>query len=153
MLNFLLETALFRTNKSRFGRVDYVPLPVILMHMKTKKPRTLALIDNEAIDQHKFIHSIIANFKGSSNELESALGMYLIGRYFGWKILHMMHSKNTINKYEAILGISIREVFPEFGLDADRSVVFDFVSQLSNFWKAVSGKSEVEDRRQIATSQ
>ena len=121
--------------------------------MKTKKPRTQALSNDDAIKEHQFIHSIVANFKGASNELESALGMYIIGRYLGWKILHMMHSKNTIKKYEAILGISVREAFPEFGLDADRSVVYDAILKLTNFWKAVSGKSEIEDRRLIATSQ
>lgn len=119
--------------------------------MKQIKARTQALPDDEAIKQHQYIHSIVSKFKGSANELESALGVYFIGRYFGWKILHMMHSKQTIKKYEAILGISIREEFPEFGLDAERSIVHEYILKLSNFWKTVSGKSEVEDRRIITT--
>ena len=119
--------------------------------MKTKNPRTQALPDSEAIKEHQFLHSIVASFKGQANELESAIGMYFIGRYVGWKLLHMIHSKQTIKKYEAILGIRIREVFPEYALDSDRSVVFEYVTKLSNFWKTVSGKSEVEDRRAITT--
>jgi hypothetical protein len=121
--------------------------------MNTKKPRTQVLSDTDAITEHHFIHSVVARFTGVSNELESALGMYIIGRYFGWKILHIMHSKNTIKKYEAILGISIREEFPELGLDADRSLVHDSIMQLTNFWQAVSGKSKIERSREILDCQ
>lgn len=87
------------------------------------------------------------------DELESALGMYMIGFHFGWKVLHVIHSKKTIAKYETILGIKIREAFPEYGPDADRTNAYKIIQSVSNFWKLVSGdeRSPVElDKRSLS---
>ena len=89
----------------------------------------------------------IKDFEGNLDDLESALGMYLLGRHFGWKPLLIVHNKRTIRKYEAILKINIREEFEEEGPDAERSIGYGFAKKLSNFWKVVSGDQAVDDRR------
>ncbi len=86
---------------------------------------------------------------GSIDELEQALGMYVIGRHVGWKVLVLVHNKRTIRKYEEILGISVREAFPEEAAASMRSVGYRFAKTLSNFWKAVSGEVSVPDRRKL----
>jgi len=89
----------------------------------------------------------IKDFEGNLDDLESALGMYLLGRHFGWRPLLIIHNKRTIRKYEAILKINIREEFDEEGPDAERSVGYRVAKTLSNFWKVVSGDDPVADRR------
>lgn len=87
------------------------------------------------------------------DELESALGMYMIGFHFGWKVLYVIHSKKTIRKYEEILGISVRDAFDEFGPDADRTNAYKITQAVSSFWKMVSGeeKPSIElDKRSLA---
>ena len=86
---------------------------------------------------------------GNIDELEQALGMYVLGRHLGWKVLVLVHNKRTLRKYEEILGIKVREVFPEEGPAATRSVGYRFAKTLSNFWKAVSGEITVPDRRKL----
>ena len=84
------------------------------------------------------------------DELESALGMYVIGHHFGWKVLYLVHSKKTIKKYEEILGIKVSEVFEAEGPDADRTNAFKIIKAVSNFWKTVSGEEKppfVVDKR------
>lgn len=76
------------------------------------------------------------------DELESALGMYMIGFHFGWKVLYVIHSKKTVRKYEQLLGIDVREAFDEFGPDADRTNAYKVISTVSNFWKLVSGEEK-----------
>lgn len=86
------------------------------------------------------------------DELESALGMYVLAHYLGWKVLYLVHSKKTIRKYEQILGIRLSEHFDEFGKDADRTNAYKIIQGVSNFWKLVSGdeKSPLDlDKRQI----
>ena len=88
----------------------------------------------------------IFNFAGLLDELEGALGMYMIGRHLGWKVLYVIHSKQTIRKYEQILGIEVRREFQAKGPDASRSKGFQAVDGASNFWKAMtSGK--IPDKR------
>ncbi len=91
----------------------------------------------------------IANFKGQLPELEAALGMLRMGHHSGWKVLVLIHNKRTIRKYENILGIKIREFFPEEGPSCDRSLGYKFVKRVGNFWKAVSGDIKVENRQEI----
>ena len=84
----------------------------------------------------------IASFKGQVDELESAVGMLRMGYHFGWKVLYMIHSKSTIRKYEEILDVKIRELFPEIGPSAYRSLGFRIAQAASNFWKVVSGEAD-----------
>lgn len=95
------------------------------------------------------INAASARFSGVIDELESAIGMLMLGDYFGWKVLVLVHNKRTIRKYEDILGIKVREFFPEEGPIAMRSVGYDLALKLGNFWKAVSGDVAVEGRREI----
>ena len=73
------------------------------------------------------------------DELEKALGMYMVGFHFGWKVLYVLHSKTTIRKYEAILGISIRDTFDEFGPDADRTNAYQLIQSVNSFWAWLNG--------------
>lgn len=95
-----------------------------------------------------------ARFTGQFDELEAALGMLHLGDHTGWKPLVLIHNKRTIRKYEEILGIEIREFFPEEGPSAERSLGYKVAKKIGNFWKAVSGdiKSDElkEQRREIA---
>lgn len=95
-----------------------------------------------------FDRAIVA-YGGQVDPLEQAIGMYMVGRHAGWKALVLMHNKRTLRNYEQILGISIREEFPEVGPDAERSLAYQVASKMSNFWKAVSGDEKIEDRKLI----
>ena len=95
------------------------------------------------------VDNAIRNFRGGVDELEGAIGMYMIGRLVGWRVLVLVHSKKTILKYEEVLGIKVREEFLEEGLDVDRSAGYALAKKLSNFWKAVSGEEKIENKRLI----
>lgn len=96
------------------------------------------------------IDAAIRGFHGDVDELERAIGMYMLGRHIGWRPLVLIHNKRTIRKYEEILGISVREAFPEEGPDCDRSMGYKIAKKLSNFWKAVSGEEKIDNRRELA---
>lgn len=91
----------------------------------------------------------IANFHGIFDDLELALGVLRTGDYLGWRPLVLIHNKRTIRKIEDILGIDIREFFPPEGECAERSIGYKIAKQLTNFWKAVSGDTKIENRREI----
>ena len=124
------------------------------MATKRAKPADTPLpTERQSVERYRFLDQVIRNAECQLDELESALGMYLVGFHFGWKVLYMIHSKRTIKKYEAILGIKVTEVFDPVGPDADRTNAFKIISAVSNFWKVVSGDEkppvEVEDKRAL----
>jgi hypothetical protein len=97
-----------------------------------------------ADDLVKVVSEAIRNFRGPLPELESAIGMLFLGYTFGWRVLYMVHSRATVRKYEKILGIVAKEVFPERSAHSDRSVAFLVLDKVSNFWKAVKGENRPE---------
>lgn len=110
------------------------------MPAKKRKPLATPLpTPEEAVERYALMDNAIRRADFQIDELESALGMYMIGHHFGWKVLYLVHSKKTVKKYEEILAIKVSEAFPEFGPDADRTNAFQIIQAVSNFWKAVSG--------------
>ena len=120
------------------------------MTTRGTKRRTPAIEADQAFKRHQLLDEAIVRFEGNLDELESALGMYMIGRHFGWKVLYLLHSKRTIRKYEEILGISVREEFDPEGPDADRSNGFRALKSVTNFWKAISGETPIPDKKLVS---
>jgi len=86
------------------------------------------------------VDDAITNFSGDSTNLGRAIGMLFIGRRYGWRVMYLVHSKATIRKYEEILGIKIKDVLPEVGELASRSIAWRAVQNVSSYWKAVKGE-------------
>lgn len=114
---------------------------------RVRTGKTKHLSAEEAQRRHHLMDEAILDFRGSIDELEGALGMYMIGRHFGWKVLYLIHSKKTVAKYEAILGIDVRQEFPPETIDSHRSLAYNAVQKLTNFWKAVSGEEKLDIER------
>lgn len=91
-------------------------------------------------EELEMIESAIKNFRGQLPTLEGAIGAYLVGKEIGWKVVYLVHEKRTLRKYEEILGINFREVLPEEGRWAHKSMAWKAVQKVSNFWKAVKGE-------------
>lgn len=119
---------------------------------KSKKRYTLPEISpEEALALVQRADKSIAEYSGLFDELENAIGMFILGRLVGWKVLVLIHNKRTIRKYEEILGINIREAFPEEGPLAHKSIGLEAIKKLGTFWKAVSGEVKVEGRRELSS--
>jgi hypothetical protein len=91
----------------------------------------------------------IKEFEGDMGDLESAVGMYILGRLVGWKVLVLIHNKRTVKKYEQILGIEIRKEFQQTGPFTEKSVGYLISQKINAFWKAVAGEVPLEQRREL----
>lgn len=107
----------------------------------TPDERSVELVHIAQVASHKF--------SGPIDELQKAIGMLMTGDLFGWRVLILVHNKRTIRKYEDILGISVKDFFPEEGPYAHRSVGYSIATKVGNFWKAVSGDVPIDNRREI----
>lgn len=86
-------------------------------------------------------------FTGQGPELESAIGMLFLGHIFGWRVVYIVHSVKTVEKYEGILDIKVKERFQESTEHSKRSLGFQIAGALSNFWRVVRGVDVVEGAR------
>ena len=111
--------------------------------MASKRNQTPLASPEDAAARYAMLDQVIRRFHGQLDELESAIGMYMIGHHFGWKVLYLIHSKKTVKKYEEILGLKVSEVFPETGPDAENTNAHRVIQAVSNFWKTVSGEEKL----------
>ena len=134
-------------------RAHEVPSSCYARLMKpTRKSKAPIPTPKEAQERYALLDGAARKFQGQLDELESALGMYIVGYLFGWKVLHLVHSKKTVAKYEAVLGIKVTEVFEAVGPDAERTNAFKIIQTVSNFWKVVSGEEKVSMDRDTRRS-
>lgn len=107
--------------------------PLLMADKKIKKltNKQIGKICNRAFD----------NFNGLAGNLNSAMGMLHVGNRVGWRTLLIMFDKKTIKRNENILGVKFKEILPEEGDCADKSVAWSTYKKLklTNFWKVVSG--------------
>jgi len=82
----------------------------------------------------------VDRFKGDVLRLERAIGTLVVGKRFGWKVLYLIHDKKTLRDYEKILDVDFREVLPEVGPKASKSIAWVAFEGFKNFWKAVKGE-------------
>ncbi len=120
----------------RLKRPSKIPLATLTPEQETR----LSQIERDALRY----------FGGQFDDLQKAVGVLRLGHHVGWKPLVLMHSKKTIAKYEEILGVELRELFPEEGPSAERSIGYSIAKRLSNFWKAVSGETPIEGRKEFS---
>jgi hypothetical protein len=120
---------------------------------KSKDEKLAKLTSQQRGDLDRIELDAIARYTGDLTQLESALGMLRMGYHFGWKVLYIVHSKRTIRKYEEVLGIKVRELFPAEGPSSYRNNGYRLIEAASNFWKVISGDSQErkldEKRRNI----
>lgn len=114
-----------------------------------KKQPIPPLTNNEAQEYIEIINNASDKFIGNFDELENAIGMLMIGRLVGWRVLALLHNKRSIRKYEEILNINVRERFPEEGPLAAKSLGYKAALAIGNFWKVVSGDKQVPNRREM----
>lgn len=80
-------------------------------------------------------------YQGDLDELESAIGMLMLGRHYGWRVMMLIHTQATIRKYLRILGLqNLRDVLPEVGVLAHRSRAWRLVNGTTKFWDVVRGQ-------------
>lgn len=98
---------------------------------------------NLSDDELRKIDFSIRNFKGLGTTLESAVGALIIGHYYGWRVLRVLHGNHTLDKYQAILGLKFQEVCPEETELSRKSVGYGVAKRIGDFWAVVQGRYQV----------
>ena len=102
---------------------------------------------NLSEEQEQIILKNIKEFRGVGTTLESALGALIMGQYFGWRVLKILHNPLTYRRYEKILGLNFQDACPETtGYSETKSVGYAITQKIGSFWAVVMGKRKVEDK-------
>ena len=78
--------------------------------------------------------------------------MLYSGEQYGWRVLWLMHDRRTINRSQKILDVDFREILPEQGPRAEKSLAWRALNNMKDFWKAVRGEKKGIRSSEIAKS-
>ena len=103
--------------------------------------RELGPIFTPELDE--LVKGLAQDFSGQLPDLRNAVGALVMGRVYGWKVLRLVHDGPTYSRYERRLGLKFREVCPELGPLARRSLGLEYAEKVQAFWKVAKGELAV----------
>jgi hypothetical protein len=86
------------------------------------------------------IMAAIERYTGNVEVLESAIGALAVGRVMGWRVVYFAHKRATINNFQQVLDVKFRDVLPERGPLARKSVALRIVDGAAKFWDVIKGR-------------
>lgn len=86
----------------------------------------------------KKIDEVSGSFRGQIDDLYVAIGMIVMGRLFGWRVVRLTSSRRQWARANNIFG-DLKLLMPERGKYAHKSIGLALVDQLGTYWDVVKG--------------
>jgi len=93
-------------------------------------------IDWEHINE--IVEAASKKYVGDMGVLESAIGALVMGQFFGWRVLRILHSSSTYARYQRILGVRFMDVCPDHTKLSRRNNGYRWVEDFGSYWKAIN---------------
>lgn len=100
-------------------------------------------------EQNAKLQRSISDFNGHASTVETAIGAIVFGQLYGWRVLRMVHSANTLKKYEAAIGLSYEDICPETTELSERNIGFRASRAIGKYWDIVMGRYKVERKAEL----
>lgn len=95
------------------------------------------------MEMHPEVLKVVDTFSGQGRTLESALGCYLMGELYGWRVLYMVNSQSHLRAMEKVLGLKFQDICPETTSRSKRCVGIRAASAMGSFWNVIKGSAKV----------
>lgn len=89
----------------------------------------------------KKIDEVSTNFKGQLDDLQAAVGMLVIGRLYGWRVIRLVASRRHWQVACKLFG-DLKEILPERGVLAHKSLGLKIVDTAGDYWDFISGRGK-----------
>jgi hypothetical protein len=107
------------------------------------------LLDLDAETEQRILKAL-DDFQGLGTTMESAIGALVMGQYFGWRVLKLLHNPATYRKYEKVLGIEFKDHCPPITeAGKKKSIGYAVTEAIGSFWAVITGKRKVTDKGMI----
>lgn len=86
----------------------------------------------------KKIDEITSNYKGRIDYLYEAVGLVVMGRLYGWRVMRLCSSRRTWMFANELFG-DVKKILPERGIYAHRSVGLKIADKVGGYWEMIAG--------------
>lgn len=93
-----------------------------------------------------------SEYSGMGGDLISAIGIFVLCRLYGWKVMRLISSRRQWNLANEIFG-DMKTITPDRGKYARKSVGLIIADKLGDYWAFVRGqintKEDIEKNRKL----
>ena len=102
----------------------------------------------------KKIDEVSAKFVGQLDDLQAAVGMVVVGRLYGWRVIRLISSKRQW-KFTCSLFGDLKEILPERPELSQKSVGLAIVDKAGDYWDVIKGNASrdhlpLHERKKVA---
>jgi len=92
----------------------------------------------------KIINEKSSDFHGQLDDLQVAVGMLAVGRLYGWRVTRLISSTRHWKVACNLFG-DLKEILPERGVLAHKSVGLAIVDKMGDYWGIIKGEVSRDD--------
>lgn len=113
--------------------------------------KTESEIINEAFtpEIQKMIFDASANYRGQMDDLYQAVGMLVVGRFYGWRVMRIAGTHANWKTANAIFG-DLKTLMKEREEFSHRSLGLDLADQVGKYWEIVRGVVKIPQQEKKA---
>lgn len=104
------------------------------LKLNTEKDKTM-INDEELM---KKIDQVSTEFKGQIDDLQAAVGLVMVGRLYGWRVMRLTCSRRHWMVACKLFG-GVKEILPERTILSDKSLALRVVDKTGDYWDFVAG--------------
>ena len=100
----------------------------------------------------KQISIVVEQYTGQIDDLYQAVGMIVVGRLFGWRVMRLASSRRCWTKATQLFG-DPKELMPARTSLSRKSVGLSVIDAVGGYWDFIKGKTQampLEDRKMIS---
>lgn len=96
------------------------------------------------------IEEVTSGFQGDISHLYEAVGMIVVGRLFGWRVMRLVSARRAWPDAIKLFG-DPKQLMPERGKYAYKSVGLKIVDELGEYWDVIKRKKSmpIQEKRII----
>lgn len=91
------------------------------------------------------------NYHGQMDDLYQAVGMLVVGRFYGWRVMRIAGTRSNWKTASRIFG-DLKTLMEEREEFADRSLGLKMADELGRYWEIIRGQEKIPDAQKKALS-
>jgi hypothetical protein len=100
---------------------------------------------------NKKIETVCSEFSGQLDDLYAVIGMLVVGRQYGWKVMRLVSRRGHWGIATKLFG-DPKELMPERGRFWEKSVGLVFVDKAGDYWSFIRGHKSIDSHDRKAVS-
>ena len=97
------------------------------------------------------IERVCSEYHGQLDDLYEAIGLLAAGQLFGWRVMRLVAHRSIWRLATSLFG-DLKQLMPERGVFAHRSLGLKMADQLDDYWKVVQGVVKIPQHERKALS-